>query len=210
MLRMNRFFTLVTVLALVLFASQSTSTFVLAQDSDPTGAGPSDTSGPGTDSAVLAAAVPGGPGYIAISPFEFTPYISPSFPGQPPNYSFQSIYNPGPNASWFDAPLLLPNGVIIRKLVAYYYDNNQTGNMAVYLYQCPLGWEGCNTMASVSTTGYSDSFRTAEDTTIAYSSIDTSSYSYHLEMSLPPGSTVRVQGFRIDYANTSLLPLIQK
>jgi hypothetical protein len=157
----------------------------------------------------MMAPVPGGPAFISVSPFEFTPYMAPSFPGVMPNYSQQAIFNPGSSGHWFDAPLFLPKGATVTKLVAYYYDNS-TSDMSAYLMVCPLDNQGCNTMANVGSSGAVDASRTSEDTTINFALIDTSLYSYMIEMSLGPGVALRVRGLRIDYAYNSALPVIVK
>jgi hypothetical protein len=216
MLRKYRFTVLLAVLALVALVSQSTGTHALAQDGGQAGPPPSlkiEGAGPGpapaTAAGEAAVADDSGPGYYSISPFTFTPYISPTYPNQLPNYSAQAIYNPGTGTAWYDAPVVLQNGTTVKKLVLYYYDNDAANGVSAYICQCPVGGQGCSSMASVSSSGAVSGYRSAEDSTVANPVINTALYTYHIEMSLGPGSNILVSGLRIEYsAGSSLLPMV--
>lgn len=206
-LRKHRTTLTCAVLALVLLMSYSTGAPVLAQDSGPTGGSPVTVPGAGGVNANQAAAVPGGPGYYSVSVFEFMPYVSPSFASPFPNYASQGMFNPGPGAGVYEAPVNLPNGVTILKLVVYFYDNSGS-NLSIHLKKCALEAEGSFSMAAAVSSSESAAVRTAEDTTITDAVIDMASNSYILELSLPPDPNLRILGVRIDYANTSSLPAV--
>lgn len=195
------------ILALVLLLSYSTGAPVLAQDSGPTGGSPVTVPGEDSASANQAAAVPGGPGYYSVSVFEFMPYISPYLSSPFPNYTVQGMYNPGPESGYYEAPVNLPNGVTVLKLVVYYIDNS-TSDLTIHLKKCPLEAEGCTSMAAAVSSSASESVRVSQDTTVSDAVIDMASYNYILELGLEADVNLRILGARIDYANTSSLPAV--
>jgi len=65
-------------------------------------------------------------------------------------------------------------------------------------------------MAVVSSSGYSAVYSYAETASIVNPVVDQQSYSYLLEVTLPPSLELRLVGMRIDYAYAASLPITMK
>ncbi len=159
----------------------------------------------GTNAAVL-----GGPGFIMIHPTAFVPMSSTG------TYSFNiaggGLYNPGTTNVFYEAPVNLPHGAKITKVVVYYIDNSTASNMWVWLAVVGMDTSSITQMASLTTTGANVTNRVVEDTTITPDTIDNQSNAYWIEVSIPgnQGANLVIRGIRIDYSYPVNLPLINK
>ena len=155
----------------------------------------------------LERSVAGGPGFVMVNPFQFTPYSSTT------QWAFTgtNLYNPSSLTVAYIAPLTLPNNVTITQVVAYYYDN-AAGSITVYLMRCPVQSGGCIPMAQVSSSGASIEYRYGAINVISNPVVDQQNNSYLLELNIPGsyGTNLRLTGVRVDYANTTFLPILQK
>lgn len=153
----------------------------------------------------VTAPIPGGPGFVSLSAFGFRNYESTA------SFAFDNtaLYNPGGTLACYSSPISLPHGATITKYVLYYYDNS-TSYVQAWLYAIPLDTSTVYGMAFIQTTGAVANFRYAEDTLIDYSIIDNQSYSYTVHICLPPSSSYRLNGMRVDYDYSSSLPVILK
>lgn len=150
--------------------------------------------------------VAGGPGFMMVNPLQFRPYES-TYQWA---YLGANLYNPGSTAAVYEAALTLPDKVTITKVVAYYYDNSPN-NISIRMYRCFISASNCDSMSQMTSSGASTDFRYQAQNVIAYSVIDQQNYSYIIELYIPAaGTNLRLTGVRIDYANTSYLPLIQQ
>ena len=156
--------------------------------------------------AAPAAPVPGGPGFYAQSSLHFRPYL----PLYEYDYAGTDLYNPGTGTGYYEAPLALPNGATITKLVVYYWDNSATLDLTGQLYRVAFDGTGAAPMAVVSSSGYSAVYSYAETASIVNPVVDQQSYSYLLELTLPPSLDLRLVGMRIDYAYAVSLPIMMK
>lgn len=98
------------------------------------------------------------------------------------------------------APVHLPDGAIVTRFTAYYYDNSSSYNMTVTLYRQAMT-SSYSQLAEVSTSGYSTLYRNATDTSISNATINNGSYAYHVKAYCNPwhGSNIRLKGARISY-----------
>lgn len=94
----------------------STNPFVLAQVGIPERA--SETA---LESEIMLDPVPGGPGFIMVSVFDFQPY-GPSYPQA---YTGTGLYNPSVDSLGDSVTgVTLPNGATITKVTMYFKDNS--------------------------------------------------------------------------------------
>ena len=202
MIPKNRSITLPVVLALAFIISQSAGAVVLAQDgSAGQGIG---GQGMGQTAITPSVVVPGGPGFYAVSAFEFMPFT----PSQLPAYSLQAIYNPGVSSSLFEAPVTLPQGVTVTKVVMYFEDNDAT-NLSATLFACPFDAAGCSSMVSVSSSGAVVGIQNVVSVSVVINPvINPQAYNYVVQLDLPPTAAVKLYGFRIDFASTLSLPIL--
>lgn len=156
------------------------------------------------DAPAPSAPVPGGPGFHAESAFAFRPYD----PG--PNYSYSGaeLYNPTGQDRAYEAPVSLPNGATITKLVAYYYDN-AASDLHVAMAHIALDGSGTANMATVNPGGQ-PGYTHVETTSISYATVDQQNYSYVVQVTLPATFNVRLVGIRIDYMYAVNMPMVAK
>lgn len=201
----TRIFLWLGLLAWVLIAPQSTGPIALAQ-SGPGGQG---VGKPGNSPSAVApnAAVPGGPGFYEVNSFAFMP----DAPSQLPAYYLQSIYNPGTVSGYFEAPVELPKGATIEQIVIFFEDSS-TSTLTVSLYACPFDTAGCNAMVSVSSsTTPAFAIQNAVSTgPVTSPVVDPQSFTYLAQAYLPPTSTAKLYGVRIDYTYPTVLPVVMK
>lgn len=157
------------------------------------------------DPVPLASPVPGGPGFVSLSPAAFTP-VSEDY-----RFSFYglALYNSGPGWGEYYAAIPLPNRATITKFVIYFYDLNGNG-MVASLVRGPFDSFNGDHMAYIQTAGAADFIRSAEITAINHPVIDQQSYSYLVWIYIPPTSDVRLVSARVDYSYPTNLPLITK
>ncbi len=167
------------------------------------------------DPSAVEAPVPGGPGF----------FICPASQLQPKKntmaYEFGTgMYLTNKSAvttdTTFYAPVHLPQGATIKKFTLYYYDNSATHQISASLFYGTLpGGSGIElAIAASSVAGASATYTSASDTTIATSNtgniVDNMGRSYYVSVLLPVDSAVRVDGFRVDYAYNTTIPLTMR
>ena len=162
--------------------------------------------GPSLPQAPNATAVPGGPGLVMLTSFNFKPYT----PGNT-NYSFTGygLKNNDTVEQSFIAPFQLPNGVTIKKMVVYYTDQDITKQLDVLLVAVPMSFGYGVVMASISSTS-TTGIGFTETTTINTPLVDLTNNAYAIQLKMPVSSSVMFVGVRIDYAYETNLPLISK
>jgi len=153
--------------------------------------------------------VPGGPGFIMISPFDFKP-AQPSYV-----WSYggggNGLYNPSASTAIFVTGLTLPHNATLTKLTLYYKDSHVSKDFAIILYKGD-GVSVLVPMATLETSGEAIAYRYMSTTEIIDSVVDNQNYSYFLYVWFPPDAveTIMLTNVRIDYAYTSDLPLVMK
>lgn len=154
--------------------------------------------------------VPGGPGFIMVSPFSFQPYNKFS----EWNYSGGGLYNPSVSMdTYLVAGLTIPHGATITQVTLYYKDDHPEDNISLFFYR---GDETgmFSPVASLVPDSDSSDYQSYSVNEISNSVIDNQSYSYYLIVSFPPIDSVNgeliLTNVRLDYAYTSDLPLVIK
>lgn len=154
--------------------------------------------------------VPGGPGFIMVSVFDFKPYYSDW--NNTWEYLGPQVHNPHVSSfSYLVAGLTLPHGATITQLTLYYLDNSALHNLELYLTQ-NNGSGSSFTMSSLVTESTAVAYRTLSTTAIDNSTVDNQNNSYSLYLNLPPDpdDELLVTNVRVDYEYTSYTPLIAK
>jgi hypothetical protein len=127
--------------------------------------------------------VPGGLGFISMPGLSFISVNSTD----PCEYELTFLFNPGTSSTACYAPVILPNGATITKLVLYYYDF-VSATVTVHLQRVYLG--GTNTLedlASVSSVGEAGG-GVSTTTVINNSLVDQQSYFYIVSANFEEGS----------------------
>ncbi len=167
--------------------------------------GASPFSGQGRPSQIEAP-VPGGPGFYTVNAFAFRPETQAT----PWQYVGASLINPGQNVAFYWAPLSLPDGARVLKLVLYFWDNDQTDDVCVAIDRVSLADGTVPLMAEACSFAAFDGYRARGIITIAYPVIDNQSYSYAAHLQLPYGPNLRFLAIRVDYGYGVNMPLIAK
>lgn len=154
--------------------------------------------------------VPGGPGFISIPPTAFFPLALID------DWSFMdsALFNPSSTYnSILRAPVYLPHGAIVNKVVLYFYDDNAANNLSAELYNLALSG-GNPTIMSIldSSTLMGGGYGQKTDTDIFRGTINNQNYVYYVELYFPKncGITIRFTGLRIDYEYPGYLPCVTK
>jgi hypothetical protein len=151
--------------------------------------------------------VPGGPGYVSLSGIDFKPYVPSS------SYIFTGggIQNAGASAAYFIATFQIPNGVTIKKMVVYYFDQDAGDykDLDVELLELPLGG-GATVMATFASSGSLSGIVYGETTTILDPVVNLSINSYAIQVELPASANVGLNAVRIDYGYQTSLPLVTR
>ncbi|MDH4209795.1 MAG: hypothetical protein OEV76_13035 [Anaerolineae bacterium] len=200
-MNLNRRVLLALTVAAVLLAAMSAATWRSLAASPREGEGPQGNAG------VLAAAVPGGPGFVTQSGYLFKP-VDPSYKW---DYTRKGeLYNPGDTAAGYAAPLSLPHGATVTKVVVWYYDILEA-NLTVTLERAHLDNNTYDTMASVASSGTAG-YGYGEDESIDYAEIDLQSYAYYAYLTMPGlgSSDFTLVGIRVDYEYPGYVPLAMK
>ena len=155
--------------------------------------------------------VPGGPGFVILNAFDFTPYSQNS--GFFINYGL--LQNTGTGYAYYTAPVHLPQGATINQMVAYYYDDdtNVGKDISLWMMRCYVMDGACGTiMASIESppNPTSGSIYTAMTTSIYHQVIDNASYSYAIQIGWSNSNYVALSAVRIDYGYSSSLPAIMR
>ncbi len=158
-----------------------------------------------------AAPVPGGPGFLMLPAAAFHPRSNTILFELYDGISLMTLEGSSVDCAYF-APLTLPQGATITKMVQYYWDSDQqTGKTIALALSRGNPTEGEQVMAQ---TWSLDSFvpTYTETTDITEPLVDNQSYAYFLTLVLPWGSSPEVvlhlQAVRIDYSFSTALPLI--
>jgi hypothetical protein len=139
--------------------------------------------------------VPGGPKFLMVNPFQFRP----AFPSGTSDYFNGELNNPGPEGTFYEAALTLPENVRITKMVVYFYDNNDQ-DLLVGLWRIDPTTGAWQALAETASFGTSDEYRNVSDTSIINPLIDQQRYSYLVEVGIPPAfNMLRLVAVRIDY-----------
>ena len=125
---------------------------------------------------------------VSISPSACIPYDQSywdyfNFYADPDRAYFD--YNLGAFMVGFTAPVYLPHGATVTKMVVYFTDNADAGEddtMDVTLYRHRMATGACNSLAVTDSTPYANSpnRRTMRDRSIDYPIIDNQFFSYYL------------------------------
>lgn len=154
--------------------------------------------------------VPGGPGYIMVSPYEFR-YLDY-------NDIEKIAYINGlfSNRITADASILvragvnLPHGATITQLTVYFMDSIEGSNLEVTLYRSFSNGES-SYMAYVNSDTGALSVGSNFTTSILDPKVDNRQYSYFIQVIIPEkGYDLRLTNVRIDYEYTVSAPLIMK
>jgi hypothetical protein len=152
---------------------------------------------------IAAPPVSGGPGFYSISAWLFRNRGSQGWA-----YIGQELYNSGGGMMEFYAPVSLPNGAAVTKLVVYFWDNSPN-DLSASLYRLPLDGSPEEKMAETYPTGDAGHGNSAS-TLINSPIIDQQAYAYYVEVLLPYDPEVRLRAIRIDYAYKTDLPLVTR
>lgn len=150
--------------------------------------------------------LPGGPGFVTINPTA----LRPKYPGKewtyPDNYN---LYNPMTSQLFLIAPVNLPHGSIVNKVVLYYYEYTASYPMTAILTRKSLDGQSLQNMCYINTTTISG-YGNISAPVIWYETIDNLNYSYFIQVAMPgnQGNLLQFTGLRIDYGYPSYLPSI--
>lgn len=202
---MNRkFFILIVALLVLLIATPAVTWRSSAALAGQEPASPHDLD----RSAALApqAPVPGGPGFQMVNALQFRAHT----PDLTAHFYNDELVNPGAMDNFYQAALTLPNHMTITGMVVYFYDNH-TDDLLVALWRFDPSTGDHLEMATVASSGAQDLYLNSADTSILSPLVDQQSYSYYVEVGMPPaGSALRVAAVRIDYAYEVSLPSVAK
>jgi len=162
-----------------------------------------------TESNNINEVVVGGPGFIMFHATEFIPF-SQTF-GYAFTNSTGALWNPDPSNNAYIAPMNLPHGATITKLVVYYFDNSAV-DFTTSILRTNMDTNINTLLASASSEGVINAPRVAEDSVVDLPVVDNQSFSYVLRVILPgsQGETLTLRGVRVDYSYPVSLPLINK
>lgn len=202
MARLKQFSAIFTMFVMIFILKLSTSTDTIAFGV----AGKNDSPAP-----QALAAIEGGPGFVVISPLSFIPIDCgyADYLLQPLRYESNMIYNSGEYQCNFAAPVNLPHGATVLKIVLYGSDLGADNAIAISLMECPLLDRTCVSIAGGITSGFENTIRAFEFLSLS-KVIDLQSFSYHVQVRLPAGLKYGITGVRIDYGYTTNLPLVQR
>jgi len=197
-------FTVLAVLLMVLILLVSTGTFAFAQEGG--GEEPVVIPGSSVSPSVQQAPVPGGPGFLMIPAAAFTP----AFPGT--IYTNYGVLVSGQSSTQitYMAPVNLPQGATVTKLVLYFNDTDLSQSVFAELLRNPVPGGETFLMASVaSLVDLLGSWTYRADTTIDNPVIDNQANMYFIRVGLPVSSAeLMISGVRIDYGYPVMLPAV--
>ena len=149
--------------------------------------------------------VPGGPGFISVSTFSFKPHNSLM------NLSYGNavMYNAGGSGGIYFAPVNLPHGASLTKVLFFYHDT-VTEDMNFYMERVNMFDGSTQVVASATSTGIAGNGYV--ESTIFERIINNQLYSYILRVDIPGGVGGGLSLFtiRIDYSYPVYLPTVQK
>ena len=195
------FRTFITIAAVLLLLF-STNAFAFAQQ-------PGDTEPPEVEGGAVNV-VPGGPGFVSIPARAFKPQDEG---GAWFYFNGDLAMDTDSSTGRFDAPLYIPNGATITKLVVYYLDLSYDVDLTVFLFRKPLAGSLEEELARVHS-WFDDGYGYYTDDTISYPVIDMQNYVYSVQVFFPSpytlGDNLRLVGVRVDYGYDTYLSLIKK
>lgn len=150
--------------------------------------------------------VPGGPGFIMVSPFDFQPVL----PGYTWSYIGGGLYIPSPGSMGaFVTGVTLPHKATLKKLTLYYLDNKIVGDISVELTRGD-GSGIVLAMESFTSAGAAVAYRYKSSTEFLDPVVDNQNYSYYLRVGFPDngGADIVFTNVRIDYEYTTSLPVV--
>jgi len=154
--------------------------------------------------------VPGGPGFIMESVFDFRPYYQNAH--NKLEFLGPQVHNPDSSSfSYLVTGITLPHDATITKLTLYYLDDSPVYDLELLLVK-NTGIGSSYIMADLLTDGTAVAYRTLSTTDIGSPKVDNQNNSYSLYIYLPPdpGGVLLVTNVRVDYKYTSYTPLIAK
>ncbi len=204
--RFSHILILAIILLLLLIA---TSSIVIAQQ----GGGDS-RSGFETEEERAPVTVPGGPGFVSVHPIDFRPIAANMEWAYLDRYQVHSmeLYNPSFTVPGvYLAPVSLPHGATVTKVVLYYYDASDFSTIDAFLVRRPLSGGVFSDMA-VLVSSMQCGACNVSDITISNALVNLQDYAYYLEVELATseGSAKTLVGMRVDYRYPNYLPDIKK
>jgi hypothetical protein len=108
--------------------------------------------------------------------------------------------DPASTYGWMCAPVHLPDGAKITKIIARVYDNGAE-NFIVYMYRINIYANSEQQMARMDTSGASSSWVTLTQQPVSYWQVDTGGYGYTLYISWGSalGTDYQIEGVKILY-----------
>ncbi len=173
----------------------------------------------GSGDAVQASGTP----RLSISSAAFTPWKHDGAIGAKYENHGRFLKHLGPDAVgtlgsyWYIAPIYLPDGVTLTKVIAHWYQQNPVAKGQFKLQRTKFGqgnYEDLVVVESGTTTGYGSTFTT----TISQAIVDNSQYSYWVLFYLPASDgtiglgdkNVWGCGAQIEYSSAVFMPVIAK
>ena len=119
------------------------------------------------------------------------------------------LYATGAGNQVFDAPVVLPNGVTVKQVVFYFYDNDPNTDGNLYWVTVPSNSAGGLATPYAITYGSSGNIRYVVMTNFP-NVIDNASNNYFVRASLPGGAPVALKSVRIEYGYNTSLPAVRR
>jgi len=153
--------------------------------------------------------VPGGPGFVMLSPYQFRPLS----PADQCSYSGNTIVNQSPGVCTVVAGVTLPHGANITKLTLYVFDGNPSKDIILNFARGD-GAGGFAVQAGINTgiVGVMPAWDAISTTQFLNTQVDNSNYSYMVYAIVPFQSWLDM-GFsnvRIDYEYATAIPILSK
>jgi hypothetical protein len=158
---------------------------------------------------------------VSIPATAFTPWKN----GQSYENHGRYLIHKGPGAVgtlgnyWYSAPLYLPDGVEITRLIFHWYEQNAGAHGQLKLQRFKYGYSDYTDMAVVNSPGGNSGFGHTSTTSIAGKVVDNSHYTYGVLFYLPVSGTAgnvtrNVWGqaaiVEYEYPNAAYLPVVDK
>ncbi len=174
-------------------------------------AGPGPVEGGGQMTAT--AGIPGGPGYVMVPATAFIPRDNTTLFSRANGVILTT--KTGSVFYTYDAPVYLPDGATVTKLILYYQDTDVSKNIQIDLWYGPLPGNTGQSMANVVSDNQSNMNPVyKETTTFLYSQVSNQANAYYIKLTLPPPSNASVylnlNGVRIDYQYSANLPAVMR
>jgi len=149
--------------------------------------------------------VPGGPGFVMLSAYDFVPTSDLSSR----DFAGGNLFNDKQTAGSFSTGVALPHNAKITKITLYFKDENTSNGIFVYFARSFVGT--VTEIASFTTQESYPTWRT-QSVDIPSISIDNQNYGYFLNLIFPASASANlyVANVRIDYAYTSSVSLVLK